>query len=198
MTNEELQQEVLQGHSESILELFTQNKGIILKLCNRYKSKRFSFDDLYQESYFALLKAIHGYQSESGYKFSTYFEVCVKRHFFRLYQQDKNREDLFTLDSPIGDESDGTLLDLISDDTVTVEEDSLSHIMAEETVEAIKKKLLERNPTMWDIIRSYYLENQTLSEIADRLGELNYTQAQVDGIMYDNANNFVLRNGIIK
>jgi len=35
-------------------------------------------------------------------------------------------------------------------------------------------------------------------KIADRLCELNYTQAQVDAIMFDNANNFVLRNGIIK
>ncbi|MBQ7792740.1 MAG: sigma-70 family RNA polymerase sigma factor [Clostridia bacterium] len=178
MTNEELLQKILQGHPESIEELFIQNRGIILKLCNRYQSKRFSFDDLYQESYFALLKAIHGYQSESGYKFSTYFEVCVKRHFIRLYQQDKNKDDLYTLDSPIGDESDGTLLDLISDDTVTVEEDSLSLIIAEETVAQIKKKLLERSSTMWDIIRSYYLENQTLQEIADHLG-VSFQRVQV-------------------
>lgn len=171
MTNEELFQKAYQGQTEAIEELFKQNEKIICRLCRRYQNKRFSFDDLYQESYIALLKAIKGYQSESGNKFITYLANSIKWHFLRLFRYDTDRDILYILDSPIdidGD-SDTTYLDMVADDTVAVADDALDDLIYSEMLENIKQILLEQSHRMWEIIRKYYIEKKSLSEIADEM-----------------------------
>lgn len=61
--------------------LYMNNYGFIRKYIKRYFPCE-DIGDLMQESYFAMLKAINGYDIEKG-KFLTYFSWCLRTHLTR-------------------------------------------------------------------------------------------------------------------
>lgn len=84
MTNEELVKLIKSGKREYSEQLYKQNKGIILKHAKKY-SKHADIDDLIQEGYIALIKAANGFDESLEYKFTTYLEKTIKRHFRDYY-----------------------------------------------------------------------------------------------------------------
>lgn len=88
MTNEELVLKIKEGgHDELIAELWENNQKLLYMLSDQFyrrnaeliKSRGFDRNDIRQESYFALLTAIKYYNSESEYKFTSYFNYAVLR-----------------------------------------------------------------------------------------------------------------------
>ena len=84
MTNEELVKLIKSGKQEYSEQLYKQNKGIILKHAKKY-SKHADIDDFIQEGYIALIKAANGFDESLEYKFTTYLEKTIKRHFRDYY-----------------------------------------------------------------------------------------------------------------
>lgn len=80
MTNEELALKIRAGDKDLISLLWRQIKPFLYRYCKGYfirnekacSSAGVMFDDLLQESYFAVLVAIRAYNPRSGYKFLTY------------------------------------------------------------------------------------------------------------------------------
>lgn len=77
MTNEELCKLIQSGvdTQNNTETLWMQNQGIVRKVASSYARDQFEAEDLVQEAYFALLKAIDGYDFDCGVKFLTYYLI---------------------------------------------------------------------------------------------------------------------------
>lgn len=93
MTNEELVEKIQSGEDvESNMGLlYQQNRRLIYKFALPY-SDMADMDDLMQEAYFGLVKAVEKYDPEKEFKFITYAEWNIRGHLQRYcYNFGKNR-----------------------------------------------------------------------------------------------------------
>ncbi|MCC8196253.1 MAG: sigma-70 family RNA polymerase sigma factor [Ruminococcus sp.] len=88
MDNEALVLQVKTGDNprEAMQQLFLQNQRFIYGIANRYTAYA-EIDDLMQESYFGLLKAVEAFEPEMGNKFITFLSPCLN-HALQHYITD--------------------------------------------------------------------------------------------------------------
>lgn len=130
MTNEALAELIQQGGNDELLPLlWDKTRALIIKKCGKIwrfysdKLERFgySFEDLQQESYNALIFAIEQYKSEKGYKFTTYLNYALKHVVRSLLcggSDVLNQPGTQSLDQPLGESSNGeplTIEDIVPD-----------------------------------------------------------------------------------
>ena len=79
MTNEELVLAIQAGHdvTENMEQLYNQNRGMIIKLTEKYKGIE-ELQDLRQEAYFGLVRAVELWNPERDAQFLTFMIICVK------------------------------------------------------------------------------------------------------------------------
>lgn len=86
-------------------------------------TRLFDADDLIQSGYFALVKAVAGYDPEKGFTFISYLNFHKRRQFAvaagRGVNGTKESPELYatSLDKPIGDEGDACVGDMLADPT---------------------------------------------------------------------------------
>ena len=64
---------------EKVNELVKKYEGIIFSFAKNYNKCNNDYDDIVQEGYLALIKAIHNYKAEYGASMSTFVYMCVTR-----------------------------------------------------------------------------------------------------------------------
>ena len=131
MTNERLAELIQEGGNDELLPLlWDKTKRLIYQKCGRlwqFYSKKlerfgYSFDDLCQESYNALLSAVNGFKSEKGYKFNTYLNYGLKHIIRGLLSGGAdvlNQPGTQSLEQPLDENSDGNTLlvcDIVPDE----------------------------------------------------------------------------------
>lgn len=93
MTNEELVEKIQVGEDvqTNMGLLYQQNQPLIYKFASPY-SEMMDINDLMQEAYFGLVKAVEKYDSKKEFKFMTYAEWNIRGHLQRYcYNFGKNR-----------------------------------------------------------------------------------------------------------
>lgn len=93
MTNEELVEKIQAGEDvqTNMGLLYQQNQPLIYKFALPY-SEMMDINDLMQEAYFGLVKAVEKYDSKKEFKFMTYAEWNIRGHLQRYcYNFGKNR-----------------------------------------------------------------------------------------------------------
>ncbi len=93
MTNEELVEQIQSGFDvKANMELlYRQNKGLIYQFALKY-AEICEIDDLLQEAYFGLYRAVESYKSELGYKFTTYATHHVKQSLRRYSYKNTHKQ----------------------------------------------------------------------------------------------------------
>lgn len=83
-TNEELVLSIQAGENqkEIMLQLWKQNKGFIAKLAQKYQGY-VDVEDLIQEGYIALYKAVEYYNQDEGIPFINYAAFWIKQYMWR-------------------------------------------------------------------------------------------------------------------
>lgn len=88
MTNEELVKVIREERRSGCLEeLYIQNIGMIKQIARRFEGLA-EFDDLVQEGFFGLVKAIDHYEENGGANFATYARYWIE-HVMRIYIHNK-------------------------------------------------------------------------------------------------------------
>ena len=64
---------------EKVNELVKKYEGIIFSFAKNYNKCNNDYDDIVQEGYLALIKALHDYNAEYGASMSTFAYMCVTR-----------------------------------------------------------------------------------------------------------------------
>lgn len=172
MNNNQTIAEAKTGSKAAMLQLYEQNRRLIYKCVSGYAGARYPIDDLMQEAYFAMVKAIEAYDQDSGLQFSTYLVNALKWYFTRYVRQDKNRLDYCILDAPINPaEADGaTRGEMLEDEAAAFEEKALHSADMFGALEMAKKVLSKRKEPCFDVLYWRYACNASYAKIAELLG----------------------------
>jgi len=124
LTNEELAQHIQQGDNGYMPQLWEQVRRFIagqaLRLYNALEDTRgIEPDDLIQQGYFAVVAAVRYYDPARGLKFATYLTRTLKTAFAEALGRRGSKRDALlqarSLDEPLDDSGEYTLLDTIGD-----------------------------------------------------------------------------------
>jgi RNA polymerase sporulation-specific sigma factor len=169
---------------EDIVEMARENDNIALEfLINKYKNfvraKARSYfligadrEDIIQEGMIGLYKAIRDFRADKLASFRAFAELCITRQIITAIKTATRQKHIplnsyVSLNKPIYDEeSDRTLLDVISGSRVTDPEELV--ISREEFVDIESKMGEFLSDLEWKVLM-YYLEGKSYQEIADDL-----------------------------
>ena len=117
--NEDLVKRVQDGETDLMGELWENNTGLVAFVARRYQEccgRLVDWDDLMQAGYLGLYAAAMTYSAERA-AFSTFAVLHLRRAMRQVAGLRGKRDALFDacpLDAPLGDDEDGTLLDMIA------------------------------------------------------------------------------------
>jgi len=170
---------------EEICTLAQQADGFALEyLLNRYKnfvrSRARSYfligadhEDIVQEGMIGLYKAIRDFKPDKLASFRAFAELCVTRQIITAIKTATRQKHIplnsyVSLNKPIFDEdSDRTLLDVITEGRVTNPEDLL---IGQEEFSSIENRIGEvLSDLEWEVLTAY-LDGRSYQEIAEELG----------------------------
>lgn len=126
MTNEELAVAIQAGDDGLMPQLWEQVRKLIVQQaerhlfsCSERVSCRVQVEDLIQSGYFAVVEAVRNFKPDSGYKFTTFLGFTLKNAFNTALGLRAYKGDAFfascSLDTPIGEDEDTLLLEMIQD-----------------------------------------------------------------------------------
>lgn len=180
MSDEELVQAVQSGAAELMSDLWERVRGLIA-----YKARRLlgldpercalTVDDLVQEGYFSLLRALENYDPERG-RFipflSSTLEQDQRRLLCRPAVQHRPLNSAVSLDAPMTDSDGGegaSMLEVIPAPCGAYDE-AEEKIYREQLRAALERALDALPDARAAAVREFYLEGRSLREIADRHG----------------------------
>lgn len=139
-------------------QIALNNKNLIYPIINKLFIVGINdYEELEQEAFIALLKAVEDFNPDLGYQFSTYASKCLMRITRRRseYNQD------VSLDEKIKNTDDDTLtlIDTIEDETIEISKD-LEH---KDLADKVKNILNEEE---YEIIKYIFFDELTISKIS--------------------------------
>ena len=170
---------------EQIVKLAQASDGMALEyLLNKYKnfvrSKARSYfligadhEDIVQEGMIGLYKAIRDFKEEKLSSFRAFAELCITRQIITAIKTATRQKHIplnsyVSLNKPIyDDESDRTLLDVITEGWVSNPEDMLIN---QEDIGAIEGRIGEMLSSLEKQALARYLEGTSYQEISDEMG----------------------------
>lgn len=179
MSDEELAQAVRSGAAELMPALWERVRGLIA-----YKARGvgpylercgLTVDDLVQEGYFSLLRALEHYDPEKG-RFIPFLSSTLEQDQWGLVcrpaVQRRPLNSAVSLDAPMTGEDGGdgaALMDVVSAPCGALDE--MEERIYREQLWAALERALDRIPEeRAAAVREFYLEGRSLQEIADRHG----------------------------
>lgn len=156
----ELLERCKSGNLEAKEKLLCKLKPLILASIRRYYNKFEEYDDLIQEGYEIILKAIEEFDPNKGVHFLGYIKLQLKYHYLNKHRE----KEYYSLNEPIGD-GELELLDLIESNEI----DLLDHIIAKENGEILIKALNSLTKRQKQIIVEFYINELSMEEIAQKL-----------------------------
>ena len=169
------EQVVLQAQEGSVLA----NEYILSKYKNFVKSKAHAYfligadrEDIVQEGMIGLFKAVRDFRSDKLSSFHAFAELCVIRQIITAIKTATRQKHIplnsyVSLNRPIyDDESDRTLMDVISEGQVASPEEML---ISHEDFVQIEADILEMLSEFESEVLSLYLQGQSYQEIAKTL-----------------------------
>ncbi len=175
MSNEELVVIIKNGNANAIPQLWGQVEKLIYFLCNKlyFRNKELlaaagiDIDDFTQESYFAFLDAIEGYDESKGFKFNAYLKFPLQKRI-QGFIGGKGKIALSFADSlerPLGE--DLILADLVADpgnDFLPVED----KLYWEQVREDLEQGIGTLDGLQQDVIRCKYFNGLSTKDISQQ------------------------------
>lgn len=175
LSNEELALKIQQGEQRYYNQLWDNTRKLLYRILNKELYKRtipnhITKEDLQQELYFALCKAVGWYNPEKGYKFNSYLNYAVKCMLSSALPLHFVAES--SLNEPVFDDkgdSKKEMIDYIPDSENGIENkiDEIQRNEVSETVRAAVNLLPINERTA---VYAHYLQNRTFVSIAEQAG----------------------------
>lgn len=184
MTNEQLATFIHTGGNDELIPLlwekvqrFVYRKAAAVYTLHTESCRRRGVElcDIKQAGYMAFLEAIKGYKPETEYKFITFINLPFKNavnELLKLRTRSGFNDPLnncISLDTPAEDkdgETDTTIKDIQADKKAL---NFVNDLEAAELSNIIRKELEKLTEKQADIIRRFYLEGQSLKDIAKNM-----------------------------
>lgn len=150
------------GDKKSSEKILIKLNPLIIASIKRYYNKIVDYEDLIQEGRLAILECINNYDDSKEVYFLGYVKTILK--FLYL---NKHKEKIFiSLNTPIGDNEEEELIDILeSDDDGVLEE-----VLKTENLDEIRYALSSLTERQREVIIYFYFEGYSIPEIAKKMG----------------------------
>jgi len=172
MDDEEIVEIARQGDAEALEYLIGKYKNFVRAKARSYFLVGADREDIIQEGMIGLYKAIRDFRSDKLSSFRAFAELCITRQIITAIKTATRQKHIplnsyVSLNKPIYDEdSDRTLLDIISGSRVTDPEELF---ISREEFGDIEQKMSEiLSELEWRVLIAY-LDGKSYQEIADEL-----------------------------
>jgi RNA polymerase sporulation-specific sigma factor len=172
MLDEEIIEEAQAGDIGALEYLINKYKGFVRAKARTYFLIGADREDIIQEGMIGLFKAIRDYREDKLSSFRAFAEICITRQIITAIKTATRQKHIplnsyVSLNKPIFDEeSDRTLMDVISEESITDPEEM---IINREEFAGIEDKMGEiLSDLEWEVL-SLYLQGKSYQEIAEEL-----------------------------
>jgi len=162
-----------QGDNQASEHLLNKYKNFVRSKARSYFLIGADHEDIVQEGMIGLFKAVRDYRSERLSSFRAFAELCITRQIITAIKTATRQKHIplnsyISLNKPIYDEeSDRTLLDVITEGRVSNPEDLL---IGQEDLRRIESRIGEMLSDLeWEVLTAY-LDGRSYQEIAEDLG----------------------------
>lgn len=168
-TDEELALLAQQGDEEALEYLLNKYKNFVRSKARSYFLIGADHEDIVQEGMIGLYKAIRDFKPEKLSSFRAFAELCITRQIITAIKTATRQKHIplnsyVSLNKPIYDEeSDRTLLDVITEGRVANPEDML---ISQEDVGLIEDRIGQMLSSLEREVLSAYLDGKSYQEIA--------------------------------
>ncbi|MFV5915381.1 RNA polymerase factor sigma-70 [Bacillus cereus] len=163
---------VRKGNTDALEYLIHKYKNLVRAKSRSYFLVGADREDIVQEGMIGLFKAIRDYKEDKLSSFKAFAELCITRQIITAIKTATRQKHIplnsyVSLDKPIYDEeSDRTLLDVISEAKVTDPEEM---IISQEEYTDIESKISELLSDLERKVLSLYLDGRSYQEISEQL-----------------------------
>ncbi|WP_423230827.1 RNA polymerase sporulation sigma factor SigH [Anaerobacterium chartisolvens] len=172
MLDEEVIEDARSGNHDALEYIINKYKSFVRAKARTYFLIGADREDIIQEGMIGLYKAIRDFKEDKLSSFRAFAELCITRQIITAIKTATRQKHIplnsyVSLNKPIFDEeSDRTLMDIISEETVSDPEEMV--INREEFV-GIEAKMGEiLSELEWEVL-SLYLQGKSYQEIAEEL-----------------------------
>ncbi|WP_415917602.1 RNA polymerase sporulation sigma factor SigH [Xylanivirga thermophila] len=173
MLDEEVVEDARNGDMDALEYLMDKYKSFVRSKARCYFLVGADREDIVQEGMIGLYKAIRDFRSDKLSSFRAFAELCITRQIITAIKTATRQKHIplnsyVSLNKPIYDvESDRTLMDIISEATVSDPEEL---VISQEEFHHIESKIGEiLSDLEWEVLTAY-LQGKSYQEIADELG----------------------------
>jgi len=172
ITDEKLVEFIKDGDKSALDYLLNKYKNVVRMKTNRFFIIGAEKDDLMQEGFWGLYKAILSFNSEKQNSFRTFANLCIERQLITLIKTSNRQKNIplnssYSLNTAAYDECDGvSILDIL--DTKTVE-DPLETIIKKEYYNNVESKIGRNLSEFERNVLNRYIQGQSYSDIATSL-----------------------------
>ena len=174
MTDEKLLQEISQNQNNTALDcLIDRYKDIVGIKANKFFMIGSEKEDMLQEGYIGLYKAVKSYDEKKQNSFKTFAGLCIERQMITAVKNSNRQKHIplnssLSLNSGAYDENDNTeVLDVL--DTRRTGEDPLDIITKKEYFTLVETSINESLSDFEKKVLSYYKNGESYAEIAQKL-----------------------------
>ncbi len=172
MSDEEIIQSAKDGDIDSLEYLINKYKSFVRAKARTYFLIGADREDIIQEGMIGLYKAIRDFRGDKLSSFRAFAELCITRQIITAIKTATRQKHIplnsyVSLNKPIFDEeSDRTLLDVISEESVSDPEEMMIN---REEFSGIEVKMGEILSSLeWEVL-SLYLQGKSYQEVAEEL-----------------------------
>ena len=176
MTDETLIQEAINNQNESALDcLISRYKDIVSMKANKFFMIGSEKDDILQEGYIGLYKAVKSFNGEKHNSFKTFANMCIERQLITAVKN-SNRQKHIPLNSSVSlnataydenDENSTTMIEIL--DTNKISEDPLEIVAKKEYVSSVEKNIYKNLSEFEKKVLGYYKNGESYAKIAEKL-----------------------------
>lgn len=135
------------GDEEARNILIERNLRLVAHVCKKYNIPNLDQDDLISIGTIGLIKGINSFNIDKGVRLATYVARCVENEILMYLRSTKKLGAEVYLNEPIGkdkDDNEITLIDIIENDEMNVEDEIDLKLRIKELCKKMKKVLQER------------------------------------------------------
>lgn len=173
MSDEELVALAAAGDRLAEEHLIRRFEGLVYERTRPYFLPGAEKDDLLQEGMLGFCEAIYAYDAEKCDSFSAFASICITREVLSAVKKYNRQKHLMlnssiSLDAPVDDTEDTSLMGLIEDEAAP---DMEEHIIAKEEIRNWERTIhLVLTPSEKEVLR-YYMEGKHYQDIADTMNK---------------------------
>lgn len=172
ISDEKLIEIIKNGDKKALNYLLNKYKDVVHMKASRFFIIGAEREDMIQEGFWGLYKAIQSFDPEKQNSFKTFANLCVERQLITVIKTSNRQKNIplnssFSLNSAAYDENDDmSVLDVLDTNTV---EDPLETIIKKEYYENVENKIAQNLSKFEKNVLNKYIQGQSYVDIANSL-----------------------------